>query len=675
MHTPLFLVIVFLVLWCASCDAFAKTEATFASDKATLAQEFLTLKKAYESHHPVSFSQTEWADHPLIGYVQAWSLLTEIKQLPTITEKIQKLDAFRESHQGEFVAEYFTREWLSSEAQELHQKNQWKTFDKVRNELKLSRNDPEFVCWSIYHDLQSATSTKIKKISQTALPLFRQSTFENNAVCKKAFNLLIDVNPSLGFNRLVTLMQLNRGHQAKVVLESLIKHKRLPKTLATMAFNRPNTWYKKYRHQIDRQNKFVTLIAAYRLSRSDLNKAAFVAKALNKRLNREEKGALWGHIGYTAALRQNKNALAWYQIAGTATCRGRYAANQQACLEWQVRTALKAENWKLVNQYIQQLPKSLQQKDTWLYWRGRALAIQGQPVAAKKLWEQITNVRTYYGKLAAQALGRTIVYQPMAEAQITQEQVAAIENSSFSRAIAFYDLGLYGWGHREWNWGLRNLPDVERLTVAQWALEHGRLDRMINTAVPVASRLPVSHNMLYPRPHERIIQQFARWFDVNEDWIYGLIRQESRFIASVSSSAGANGLMQIMPATAQWIARQLEQTTFQRNDIYQIDTNIQFGTYYLRSLLDRLDQNVILATTGYNAGPQRAKQWRATLTKPIEATIFIETIPFTETRGYVQNVLANTVEYASHGEEPIEDFNRWLGVISPKPLDDTEEPI
>ena len=198
---------------------------------------------------------------------------------------------------------------------------------------------------------------------------------------------------------------------------------------------------------------------------------------------------------------------------------------------------------------------------------------------------------------------------------------------------------------------------------------------MINTAVPVASRLPVSHNMLYPRPHERIIQQFARWFDVNEDWIYGLIRQESRFIASVSSSAGANGLMQIMPATAQWIARQLEQTTFQRNDIYQIDTNIQFGTYYLRSLLDRLDQNVILATTGYNAGPQRAKQWRATLTKPIEATIFIETIPFTETRGYVQNVLANTVEYASHGEEPIEDFNRWLGVISPKPLDDSEEPI
>ena len=181
--------------------------------------------------------------------------------------------------------------------------------------------------------------------------------------------------------------------------------------------------------------------------------------------------------------------------------------------------------------------------------------------------------------------------------------------------------------------------------------------------------------MLYPRPHERIIQQFARRFDVNEDWIYGLIRQESRFIASVSSSAGANGLMQIMPATAQWIARQLEQTTFQRNDIYQIDTNIQFGTYYLRSLLDRLDQNVILATTGYNAGPQRAKQWRATLTKPIEATIFIETIPFTETRGYVQNVLANTVEYASHGEEPIEDFNRWLGVISPKPLDDSEEPI
>ena len=130
-----------------------------------------------------------------------------------------------------------------------------------------------------------------------------------------------------------------------------------------------------------------------------------------------------------------------------------------------------------------------------------------------------------------------------------------------------------------------------------------------------------------------------------------------------------------MPATAQWIAKQLEQTDFQRNDIYKIDTNIQFGTYYLRSLLDRLDENIVLATAGYNAGPQRAKQWRSTLSKPTEAAIFIETIPFTETRGYVQNVLANTVEYASRSEKPIDNFKDWLGVISPKPLDDSEEPI
>ena len=675
MHNPLSLVIAFIALWCIGFSTHAQEITTLADDRVGSNEEFLSLKQAYENRRPVIVSENVWNNHPLEGYVQAWKLLSELKQSQNTNTKLEKLRTFQKAHQGEFVADYFTREWLASQAQELHQKNQWKTFTKIRNELHLYRNDPEFICWSMYHDLQSATSTKIKKISQAAIPLFKQPAFENNAVCKRTFNLLIEVNPSLGFTRLVTLMQLNRGHQAKTVLQSLIKHKRLPKAQATMAFSRPNTWYKKYRRQINHQNKYVALIAAYRLSRTDLSKATFVANALNKRLNREERGAIWGHIGYTAALRQNPKALTWYRVADSTVCRGRYAANQEACLEWQIRSALKVENWKLVNRYISRLPKSTQQKDTWLYWQGRALAAMGQAEAAKKQWQQITNVRTYYGKLAAQALGHSITYQPQAETQVTQEQLASIKDKSFSRAIAFYDMGLYSWGHREWNWGLKNLPDVERLIVAQWAFDHDRLDRMINTAVPVASRLPVSHGILYPRPHEKTIHQFALRFNLNEDWIYGLIRQESRFMVLVSSSAGANGLMQIMPATAQWIAKQLEQTNFQRDDIYKIDTNIQFGTYYLRSLLDRLDQNMVLATAGYNAGPQRAKQWRSSLSKPTEAAIFIETIPFTETRGYVQNVLANTVEYASRTEKPIGNFKDWLGVISPKPLDDSEEPI
>ena len=153
------------------------------------------------------------------------------------------------------------------------------------------------------------------------------------------------------------------------------------------------------------------------------------------------------------------------------------------------------------------------------------------------------------------------------------------------------------------------------------------------------------------------------------------MRQESRFIAAARSSVGANGLMQIMPATAKWIAKELEIDNFKPETIYEIETNIYFGTAYLRSLLDRLGNNIILATAGYNAGPNRASRWQQSLTGTTEGAIFIETFPFTETRNYVQNVLANTVEYAHEQDEDIASFRQWLGVINPEDQKTVEENI
>jgi soluble lytic murein transglycosylase len=149
-------------------------------------------------------------------------------------------------------------------------------------------------------------------------------------------------------------------------------------------------------------------------------------------------------------------------------------------------------------------------------------------------------------------------------------------------------------------------------------------------------------------------------------WVYGLIRQESRFIADIRSSAGAQGLMQIMPATGKWIAGKLEQRNFRIEHLHEARTNIRFGTFYLRNVLDGLDGSPVLASAGYNAGPGRPQRWRETLAAPVEGEIFAEIIPFNETRDYVKKVLSNATLYAGVLSGQPQSLRAWLGQVGPR---------
>ena len=154
--------------------------------------------------------------------------------------------------------------------------------------------------------------------------------------------------------------------------------------------------------------------------------------------------------------------------------------------------------------------------------------------------------------------------------------------------------------------------------------------------------------------------------ELDEAFVYGLIRQESRFLADVKSTAGAMGLMQLMPATAKWVAGKLGMQQFQNHLVTDINTNLRLGTYYLKHVLSLFDNQPLLAAAAYNAGPGRAKQWRDP-EKPLEGAIYAETIPFNETRDYVKVVLNNSVYYANNfGHQNIPPLRQRLGVVSPK---------
>jgi soluble lytic murein transglycosylase len=244
--------------------------------------------------------------------------------------------------------------------------------------------------------------------------------------------------------------------------------------------------------------------------------------------------------------------------------------------------------------------------------------------------------------------------------------VAAFDgNQGFARALAFYALGLRFEGNREWNFQLRTRPEGELRAAAHWA----------DAAKPAGSRdqhrrahprcLPTS-SCAFRRPSPNNWLPIAREQNVDIAWVYGLIRQESRFIMDARSHVGASGLMQIMPATARWIAKKMGRRDFNPRDINDLKTNLEFGTFYLKQALDDLDGSALLASAGYNAGPGRARNWRAALATPLEGAIFAEIIPFTETRDYVKNVLSNATDYAGLFSGKPQSLRARLGTIEPK---------
>jgi soluble lytic murein transglycosylase len=240
------------------------------------------------------------------------------------------------------------------------------------------------------------------------------------------------------------------------------------------------------------------------------------------------------------------------------------------------------------------------------------------------------------------------------------------------RMSTFYALGLRWEGNREWNWMMRGLSDAQLNVYAEAGRRLGHLDRMINTA----DRSKVQHDFAqrFPMPHIETALPIAKSINMDTNWVYGLMRQESRFIMAVRSHVGAQGLMQLMPATASWVAKKINLTQFSPERVNEPEINLTLGQHYLSMVLGDLDQLPALATAAYNAGPGRPKAWRSTLPAAVEGAIFAETIPFNETRGYVKQVLANATIYgALTGNKP-RALSQWLGTIAPKGVTPTVLP-
>jgi soluble lytic murein transglycosylase len=283
--------------------------------------------------------------------------------------------------------------------------------------------------------------------------------------------------------------------------------------------------------------------------------------------------------------------------------------------------------------------------------------------AVQPLYARIADQNSFYGQLAMEEMGEQVSI-PAPAAAVTPAEIAQMAaNPGLRRALKFFNLRLRFEGTREWNWELRKLSERELLAAAEFARQNDILDRMVNTSE--RTRTMFDYTQRFPAPHDDILQPTTKNLGLDRAWVYGLIRQESRFITDARSGVGASGLMQVMPSTGQYVARKIGLTDFVHTMLSDLRTNILLGANYMNMVLANADGSQPLASAAYNAGPGRARIWRATLDAPMEGAIFAETIPYSETRSYVKNVLSNATNYAALFENKPQSLKARLGIVTP----------
>ncbi|MBL8479686.1 MAG: lytic transglycosylase domain-containing protein [Sterolibacteriaceae bacterium] len=401
-----------------------------------------------------------------------------------------------------------------------------------------------------------------------------------------------------------------------------------------------------------RGGREVVLFAVQRAARADPQDAARRFARIETQFSAEERAYAWGQIALQAAQRHLPEALDWY---------GRTAATMLSDeqLAWQVRAALRAHDWGAVRRAIAAMPPALSAQSDWTYWQGRALAAAGHGEEARALFLKIGGQPNFYGNLADEELGRNIEIPPRAAVPSTEELALASVNPGFQRALALLRTDMRIEGVREWVWTLRGMDDRALLAAAELARRHEVWDRAINTADRTQNQH--DYNLRYIAPFSDRVRPKANQLALDNGWVYGLMRQESRFVMNAKSSVGAKGLMQLMPATAKWVAQKIKLDNYHPSRVTEMDTNVTLGTHYMKMVLDSLDSHPVLASAAYNAGPGRARRWRAD--RPLEGAIYAETIPFSETRDYVKKVMSNAVYYNTLFEGRPQSLKARLGMI------------
>ena len=619
----------------------------FAQDGSDLA--FLTARDAFRAgdRNKLERATNQLGNHELASYVENYRLRMAMDQGDSAS-----LRSFFERNEKSYVVEKLRADWVRW----LGKRSTWNDIDSEYP--KLLAPEADVTCYSQQARLARNDKTVVDEVEKQWLTLL-----EPPEACRPLLDNLVG-NQRLSsddvWNRARRQLEINRPTWARTTLNYLPDSQMPDSKALDTALNNPVGFLARQsgNWQANRSNRELAAFAVQRIAANDPRAAADALETLKAKLQEPEKQWAWGQIALQGAKKHFPEAVAWYENAG------KIALSDDA-YQWKVRAALRAKEWGIVHNTILAMPAALAAQPEWVYWLGRAHKAGGRTTDANALFEKIAGQASFYGNLADEELGRPIMPPPKARPASAEEQKAARDNPSIRRALTFFRLEMRTEAVREWNWALRGMDDRELLAAADLAKRNQIWDRAINTADRTKSEHDYSLRFLAPYGEQ--VRPAARNQSLDDAWVYGLMRQESRFVTSAKSNVGASGLMQLMPATAKWVAKKIGLRDYNHGQVNETETNVLLGTSYMRLVMENLDNHPVLASAAYNAGPGRAKKWRAE--QPLEGAIYAETIPFSETRDYVKKVMSNAVYYSAIFNGKPDSLKARLGIVGARTTD------
>jgi len=592
--------------------------------------------------------------HPLEPWAAYWELSARLDDASSTD-----IQDFLYRYSGTYQEDRLRADWL----QQLGRRGDWASFQRELPAYRMN-DDRAIRCYS----LQASYSTQGTDVASAVQDTWLALKDADEACSGAAGQLLKDkkLNAHTAWLRARLGMENDRLRVATQAVGLLDAD--WVKTVNTIYLN-PGKYLNDKLTALRPQTRELVSLALIRQAYLEPLEAATEVEKLRwkAQLTQEERSWVWGVIGKRAAQKLSDDAVGYF-------AKGQFQHMHEDHLVWAARAALRAGRWNVVQDAIAAMPEALRSDPTWVYWRARAQLARATTDTARaeatRALEGIAGIKGFYEMLALEDLGQK-VNAPARPLPLTpEEKDHARTNPGLMRALYAVQLGLRTEGVREWNYTTNlhskgGMDDRGLLAAADLACKAEVWDRCINTSERTKGVIDLEQR--FPMPFKAAVLARTQTIGLEPAYVYGLIRQESRFIMDAKSVVGAAGLMQVMPATARWTAKKIGLNDFQAHQITDRDTNIAIGTGYLKLVLDNFGGSMPMAAAAYNAGPGRPRIWRGQPGSPtVEAAIWAENVPFSETRDYVKKVLANTTLYAALISGQPQSLKARLGTVGPR---------
>ncbi len=398
------------------------------------------------------------------------------------------------------------------------------------------------------------------------------------------------------------------------------------------AHQNPSQWLRSSPNNTSSIDKDIIIYSIKRLTRNNFEQALKFWKVKQQQytFSQEQLGTLSRYLALHAVKKDHKATLQLLDAVPNGYIDKKLFVSK-------IKIALREQQWDTLLRWLDgEPPDDDSIKNAWYYWKARALQKKGYPYEADKEFSEIKNERDYYGFLAADYLQTEYGFNhdPIKSTQSIRKDL--YELPALLRIKEFLELDKRWQAVREWQWLIKSMDSEQLEQAALLASELKWNDRVIVTLGK--GKLYNDLNLRFPLNFEKQLQWYSDKYQMDLSWVFALVRSESAFVETARSPAGALGLMQVMPATGRQTAKSLGWKNFKPNMLLKADKNIPIGSAYLKQMLNRFDNNLILATAAYNAGPHRVKKWLPD-SGCLEPDVWIELIPFTETRQYVKRIL------------------------------------